>query len=128
MGAVNLGAPEGSWKCRGQHVVCVRCLRGCCWLLLYCIGSNAHPIARRGEPARDPDVRPVTREERRILSERPDHSGATDAESVDFCVAQVRKSLTNHLKKGGTLLPIELRERCVKPILPMRLPGLIVME
>jgi hypothetical protein len=48
--------------------------------LLYWIGENVHAIAKRGEPAQDPDDRPLTREERRILSERPDHSGATDEE------------------------------------------------
>jgi hypothetical protein len=48
--------------------------------LLYWIGTNVHAIAKRGEPARDPDDRPLTWREHRIISKRPDHAGATDAE------------------------------------------------
>lgn len=48
--------------------------------LLYWIGTNVLVIARRGEPAQDPNDRPLTREEYRILSKRPDHPGATDEE------------------------------------------------
>jgi hypothetical protein len=47
--------------------------------LLYWIGSNIHAIAKRGEPAHDPDDRPLTWREHWILNKRPD-ARATDEE------------------------------------------------
>jgi len=49
-------------------------------LLLWWIGSNVYAIAKRGDPPHDPDDRPLTKEEGRILSKRPDHADATDEE------------------------------------------------
>jgi hypothetical protein len=46
-----------------------------CW-----IGTNVHAIAKRGEPARDPDDKPLSWRELMIIQKRPDHSGATDEE------------------------------------------------
>jgi hypothetical protein len=40
-----------------------------CW-----IESNVHAIAKRGEPANDPEDRPVTWRKYWILSKRSDHS------------------------------------------------------
>jgi hypothetical protein len=48
--------------------------------MLYWIGTNVQAIAKRGEPAHDPEDRPVTWRKYWILSKRPDHSGATDEE------------------------------------------------
>ena len=48
--------------------------------LLYWMGTNVAVIAKRGDPARDPEERPLTQRERSILNKRPDHDGATDAE------------------------------------------------
>jgi hypothetical protein len=49
-------------------------------VLLYWIGTNVHAIAKRGEPARDPDDKPLSWRELMIIQKRPDHSGATDEE------------------------------------------------
>ena len=49
-------------------------------LLLWWIGSNVYTIAKRGDPPHDPDDRPLTSQEYRILSKRPDHADATDQE------------------------------------------------
>ncbi len=48
--------------------------------LLWWISRNVHTIAKRGQPARNPDDRPLTWRETMILNWRPDHSGATDEE------------------------------------------------
>jgi hypothetical protein len=48
--------------------------------LLYWIGTNVHAIAKRSDPAHDPDDRPVTWCKYWVLSRRPDHAGATDEE------------------------------------------------
>jgi hypothetical protein len=50
--------------------------------LLYWIGTNVHAIAKHGEPARDPDDRPLTWREQWILSKRPDRASATDEERL----------------------------------------------
>jgi hypothetical protein len=49
-------------------------------LLLWWIGSNVYAIAKRGEPAQDPNDRTLTVREHRILSKRPDYSDATEEE------------------------------------------------
>jgi hypothetical protein len=49
-------------------------------LLLWWIGSNVHAIAKRGDRPHDPEDRPLTWREHRILNARPDHADATDEE------------------------------------------------
>jgi hypothetical protein len=47
-------------------------------LLLWWIGQNVHAIAKRGEPTRDADDRPLTSREYRMLNRRPNHSGSDE--------------------------------------------------
>jgi hypothetical protein len=46
--------------------------------LLYWIGLNVHAIAKSGEPASDPDDRPLTWRKHWILSKRPGHAGTDE--------------------------------------------------
>ena len=55
--------------------------------LLWWIGTNVHAIAKRGEPARDPEDRPLTWREHWIISSRPDH-----AEFSSTCQSKSRRA------------------------------------
>jgi hypothetical protein len=46
-------------------------------ILLWWIGSNVYAIAKKGEPAQDPDDRRLTWREHWIISKRPDHAGVS---------------------------------------------------
>jgi hypothetical protein len=47
-------------------------------ILLYWIGMNVYTIAKRGQPAHDPNDRPLTQREYSILNKRPDHSDSDE--------------------------------------------------